>query len=391
MKFTRRLGLPALILSIVAWVPLSLPAADELAGPLAQIRGVQPKGEGHREAIAAWQTVSQLPAARLPDVLAGMDGGSDLSANWIRAAADAIAQRETAAGIKLPIAELEKFLADTNHSPRARQAAFELIVSSDPAAETRLIPSFLNDPSMELRRLAVADALEQAGKSVKDETQKTETVAAYRRALSAARDTDQIDAAAEQLKKLGEQVDLPSHFGFVMRWHLIGPFDNRDKKGFDVAYPPESQIDLTASYPGLVGEVKWTEHTTDDAYGTVDLNKAIGKHMGAIGYAFAEFVSAEDRSVELRMGCINGNKVWLNGELLTANHVYHAGAYIDQYVGVGQLKKGPNQILVKVAQNEQTDDWAQRWQFQLRVCDQYGTAIHSADRPGTSQVSKVAP
>jgi Tfp pilus assembly protein PilF len=79
--------------------------------------------------------------------------------------------------------------------------------------------------------------------------------------------------------------------------------------------------------------------------------------------------------VELRLGCINGNKVWLNGELLTANNVYHAGSYMDQYVGRGRLKAGKNVILLKIAQNEQTESWAQRWQFQLRVCDQYGTAV----------------
>ena len=44
------------------------------------------------------------------------------------------------------------------------------------------------------------------------------------------------------------------------------------------------------------------------------------------------------------------------------------------------LFRSKNTILVKVCQNEQTEEWAQRWQIQLRVCDATGTAVLSADR-----------
>jgi hypothetical protein len=106
----------------------------------------------------------------------------------------------------------------------------------------------------------------------------------------------------------------------------------------------------------------------------------LGKHKGAIAYARTEFRAGESREVEFRIGCITGHKIWLNGELVTANHVYHTGMYIDQYTARGRLKSGKNVILLKLAQNEQTDSWAQDWRFQLRVCDQYGTAIPSQDR-----------
>ena len=81
--------------------------------------------------------------------------------------------------------------------------------------------------------------------------------------------------------------------------------------------------------------------------------------------------------MDIRLGCINAHKVWINGQLLTANQVYHSGMEIDQYQASCQLKQGKNTILVKICQNEQTESWAQRWQFQLRVCDKTGTAIAS--------------
>ena len=54
----------------------------------------------------------------------------------------------------------------------------------------------------------------------------------------------------------------------------------------------------------------------------------------------------------------------------------------------GTLRKGKNVILLKVCQNEQTDAWAQNWQFQLRICDPVGTAILAADRSAAVEAGK---
>jgi hypothetical protein len=170
--------------------------------------------------------------------------------------------------------------------------------------------------------LAQADKLNEA----KD----AGAIPAYRQALASARDNDQVKAATDQLRKLGETVDLPRHFGFLMEWNLLGPFDNRDKKGFAVAYPPEEKIDLTAKYEGKEGEVAWTSFVTSDEYGNVDLNKALTRHKGAAAYAYAEFVSDREQPIELRLGCINANKVWLNGKLIGQAEVYHAAYNLDQ-------------------------------------------------------------
>lgn len=341
------------------------------------IRQVGPKGQGHREAMAAWQTLARADVDQLTGILAGMDGANPLAENWLRSAAETVAQRTLAQGGKLPIADLEAFLAQTDRQPRARRLAYELIAGVDPGARQRLIPGMLNDPSLELRRDAVAMALDKAA-AIEDPKR---AIVAYREILTASRAPDQVKLVTAKLEALGQKVDLPRHFGFVMQWHLVAPFDNTGTQGFDVAYPPEKQVDLQATYAGKEGDIQWVRHETTDPYGVVDLNEVLGKHKGAIGYAYSEFISDRERDVELRLGCINGNKIWLNGQLLTANHVYHAGMEIDQYKATARLRPGRNQILLKIAQNEQTENWAQRWQFQLRVCDQFGTAVLSQDRP----------
>jgi hypothetical protein len=68
----------------------------------------------------------------------------------------------------------------------------------------------------------------------------------------------------------------------------------------------------------------------------------------------------------------------VNGELVISNHVYHAGNAIDQFSASVTLRPGVNQILLKICQNEQTDSWAQDWQFQARMTDSTGKKISSA-------------
>jgi hypothetical protein len=126
--------------------------------------------------------------------------------------------------------------------------------------------------------------------------------------------------------------------------------------------------------------VKSQDFVTADPYGQVDLNRAVGKQLAAVAYAAAEFESDRDCDVDLRLGTENACKLWLNGKLLMASEVYHSSTAMDQFIGRGALKAGRNLILLKICQNEQTEDWAQVWQFQLRVCDSTGKAILSRDR-----------
>lgn len=345
----------------------------EISRTIEDIRAIGPLGKGYEKAVVAMTSLNREPVSRIPLILQGMDDASPLAQNWLRAAIEAIADH----GETIPVAPIEAFLADTSHSPRGRRLAFELLVAADPTARERWIPRFADDPSLELRRDAVEMLVNQADR-MSAEAQSDEKVAKLQEALDAARDLDQVEAITKQLKELGEEVDIPVHFGFIRKWFIIGPFDNTDKSGFEVAYAPELKIDLMASVQGKEGEVAWKEATTDDDYGIVDLNEALGKYMGAITYAYVDFVSDQDCDAEVRLGSYNANRVWVNGELVTSNHTYHTAQRIDQYIGKARLKKGSNSILLKICQNEQSESWAQNWQFQMRVTDPSGKALVTA-------------
>jgi hypothetical protein len=355
-------------------------AAGEFDKPLRAIREVAAEGRGNKEAQAALRELTLAKGQALPEILAALDGANPLAANYLRGAIEALAQRELEAGRKLPLAELEKFILDTKHDPLGRRLAYELLVAVDPAASGRLIPGLLHDPSVEFRRDAVARLIESATRLTVDGKQ-TESKPILAEALSAARDDDQVQAIKKQLEGLGEKVDLPTHFGFLMDWRLVAPFDNSSLKGLSAVYPPEKLIDLKASYEGKEGQkIDWVEHTTASDYGIVNLAKVLGPFKGSVAYGVTEFTATAAVPVELRPGTPNSWKIWLNGQLIFAREEYHRGMTLDQYRMRGTLKPGKNVILLKICQNEQTEDWAQRWEFQLRVCDATGTAILSADR-----------
>lgn len=358
-------------LFVLAGLPLF--AAEDLSKPIEALRSVQKEGQGNEAAGKAWQEIVKADAANLPDVLKGMNGANPLAENWLRAAVGVIAD-EALKAKKLPVETLVAFLKDTQNSPGPRVVAFDLIQRADAKLAESLTPTLLNDVSSDLRRHPVAKLIE-AGDAALEKKDKDQAITAFTKGLGGARDEDQIKELTKKLRDLDQKVDLPRHFGFLMSWKLIAPFSNADRGGFDTVYPPEQELKFDASYEGKTTAVKWVDFTSKDEYGKIDFNKPFGMEKSAVGYAAADFFSETERPAEIRIGCKNGWKVWLNGELLFARDEYHRGAKLDQYKLPCQLKKGKNTILVKCCQNEQKEQWTVEWEFQLRVCDATGTAI----------------
>jgi hypothetical protein len=81
------------------------------------------------------------------------------------------------------------------------------------------------------------------------------------------------------------------------------------------------------------------------------------------------------------VGTFNALKIYLNGKEIVAHNEYHHGMPFDGNVGIGTLKPGRNEVLLKVCQNEQTEDWAQSWTFQARLTNATGAAIPFSQPP----------
>ncbi len=372
-SFPGRVAWRALLLGLLTAAPLR--ATGDVSALLARVKAVGAEGAGNPAAAAAWRELARIDAADLPALLAGFDDDNPIVCNWLRAAADAVGERALREKKPLPAAALEQFLLDARNPAAGRRAAYDWLARVDPAAPGRLLPRFLHDRSPELRREAVDLRMKEAARAF-GKGEKSAAVAALREAFSGACDKDQVDEIVAKLKEQGIAVDLAAHFGFVRSWHLLAPFDNPKGTNFAVAYPPEKGVDLAAVYKGKGGvECRWLPHTTADPYGEVNLNKVLGKKKGAIAYARAVVVSPAERRAELRVGCINSLKVFLNGAEAFACEECHHGTEMDQYVIPVTLKAGRNELLLKVCQNEQTEPWAQNWAFQARLCDATGAPV----------------
>ena len=370
------------ICSVLWSLAATVAVAQDVNSLLVRIKAVGKEGVGNVEAAKAWKELVAKGPAVIPDVLTGMDDASPVAVNWLRGAVEAIQDKAIAKGQPIPKDKIEAFLKDTSHAGRSRRLAYECLVRLDPSTPAKLLPKMLDDPGAELRRDAVAARLDYA-KTAKFDSQ-TARQKFYQDLLAKARDRDQIDAICKVLKTDHQvEIDLVKHLGFVTRWQLVGPFDNVKGVGFHNVYPPEKGVDVTTTYVGKGNDiVRWKEHSVDNKPVTdfnrlaqVDLTEAVGKLKGAVVFAYAAVASDTERPVELRASSNNAVRIFLNGKEVYFREEYHHGAEMDQHVGKGVLKTGRNEILVKVCQNEQTESWAQRWDFQLRVCDALGAAV----------------
>lgn len=362
----------ALLAAVV--FPRHAGVAADVQAAIQSIRQLSTEGQGNALARPAVQLLGQQEIAVLPELLRAMDGANDLAANWLRSAAESIVQRERKLGKPLPVAALGNFLLDVRHDPKPRELAYDFLAQIDPAAANSLQAGMLNDPSMDLRRGAIQKLVDQAAESKTNGN----TIAAtllYQQALAHVRDVDQIEKITEGLKLLGQKTDLAALFGWVQSWKVIGPFDNTKREGFEKVFPPENEINLNATYDGKEGKVRWQDLNGADEYGKIDVNLPLGKLKETIAYCYTELNASRAQPVEIRLGCKNAWKVWLNGKLLFGRDEYHRGAEIDQYRLPAELKAGKNTLLVKLGQNEQKEEWTVEWEFQLRVTDGLGTPV----------------
>ncbi|MCH2210570.1 MAG: hypothetical protein MK110_04665 [Fuerstiella sp.] len=361
---------PVLLLLPVLSLVSSAVAADESAMDV--LRNVQ-GATGATAAQAAFRTVTSAGAENLIPILDGFQGATKIGGNWLRSAFETIAAAEIDAGHDLPADRLTGFIQDVSNEPSARRLAYEWLLQQDQTLKQRIIPGLLQDANPDFRRDAVAMLIDQA------ETAETQlALELYRQALKGAVHDDQVKTIAAALESAGEPVDLQMHFGFVSEWKIVGPFDNREMKGYAVAYPPESEFDLTAVYDGQFDTVRWQNIATDDDYGIVNIAEQIENYKGAVMYAVTIFRSSAARDVEFRLGTPNAWKLWLNGELMFEREEYHRGTQMDQYRVPVSLRSGGNTILLKICQDEDEQNWAQRYQYQLRVSDSSGAAILSS-------------
>ncbi len=342
------------------------PAQDgDSAKAIAVLKGVTKEGANNSAAGPAWKAVVDAGSPAFFPTLTAVDDANPTTANWLRSTAGAIAENEKKARRSFPGVVLEGFVLDPRATaPSARRLAYEVLVAQDPGTPARLLPKLLNDPQPDLRREAIADQLAKVKTGAPG-------AATLNELFAFTREKEQAEAVAKELEIVGKKASVTQHFAFLTHARVVGPFLSEKGKALTLSYPPETNP-AAAEFDGKDGKVKWAPQATADKYGQFDLNDKVGRLKNACAYALAVVHAKKEMPAEVRVGSPNAVQIFLNGKKVFEREEYHHGDAMDYHVGKGVLKAGENTVVVKVCQNNQTDSWAQRWQFQARVCDATG-------------------
>ncbi|GAB6166123.1 hypothetical protein JCM19992_21230 [Thermostilla marina] len=370
----RQLTATLIVLGIVATAVTEVGFAQPpTAEAIPTVLAAGPNGAGQRDAARAVQRLAAAGPSVVPELLAAMRHANPIARNFLRNAVEIAVQAGNTRGDRLPISDLQQFVLDREQLPQARRLAYELLLPKTPKWCESVLAEMLDDPSLELRRDAVAHLLKSVPQEI-TEANKQEAIAVLHRAFEAARDRDQVWAIATRLRELGVAADVNRHDGFVLSWWLTGPFDNTDRAGFAKVYPPETEAfpDLSASYAGKHGAVTWKPWQVPQGQTAVDFNTALVEEKEVVGYAVACVVSPQAQTVSVRFSTVNAVALWVNGKKYAGFEIYHSGVQPDQYRVEVPLREGKNSVLIKLCQNEQTQPWARPWEFSLRICDALG-------------------
>ena len=150
-------------------------------------------------------------------------------------------------------------------------------------------------------------------------------------------------------------------------WRVLGSFDNTVGIGYNTKYITENttEIDLTAKYDGVDGQISWEKFTDDAFNGFIDFGEDINWR---VSYAWTTVTCPDEREVFFRFGSDDQSKIWLNGTEVFADTSAQT-AILDKNTIPVTLKTGKNTILVKVCNEEMS------WGFYLRVSDPDGKPL----------------
>jgi HEAT repeat protein len=193
---------------------------------------------------------------------------------------------------------------------------------------------------------------------------KDEAIAMLQSVLGSGAPRETVKAAIESLKEFGGDPGLlQKKQGFIVAWKIVGPFPNKDGKGFETVYSPEEAVRLDGTQKDERGrDRKWADFVSTSLDGKVDLRQAFQRSNDVCAYAYVELTAPEARDVRFKIGSDDGAACWLNGKKVHANNTIRAWS-ADEDSADARLEAGANKILLKITQG------GGEWEFSFRVTD----------------------
>ena len=165
---------------------------------------------------------------------------------------------------------------------------------------------------------------------------------------------------------------------FVDSWYLLGPFDNTGRANIEKQFPPETVVDLNATYVGKRGRpVRWEFHQAAQPRivppfdnfnplpsGATDGGDAVKSRdlEYIIYYGCTELRAVEECDVWIAVGSDDFSKLWIEDQLVWASGKGHKKWRVDEGFRKVHLKQGVNRVLFRV------ENGHAQTEFSLAVC-----------------------
>jgi hypothetical protein len=307
-----------------------LPLLAELATPAAleaaQAASRDPDAELAKEAVRVLsQWPNAAPAPRLLE-LARTSPDATMQTLALRGAVE-VAGQERDLGRRFAL--LQQALAAARRPEEKKQALGQM--GQTPTAEAlQAVLALLPDPDLKdeaaLAAVSIAEKLAPADPKLAADV--AEKVLA------------QCKAADIVKRAWALRGPLKSAAPFLRDWLVSGPYSQAGATGaeavFNLAFAPEK--------PGAA--VQWKPAPRADM---INLLAIFPGQSSCAAYLKTTVLAPEDTGAVLLLGSDDGVKAWLNGAVVHSHNV-DRGAVVDQDMAPIQLKKGVNELMLKVTQ-----------------------------------------
>lgn len=130
---------------------------------------------------------------------------------------------------------------------------------------------------------------------------------------------------------------------FIDSWYILGPFPNPDRRNVDTSFPPESVIDLDATYQGAQGEgLRWRFLQSQSPYVVPEDPKEY-----VIYYAYSEIWCDQAMDLWVMVGSDDSSRIWLNDQQIWKS-VYKLKPWrLDEGLRKVSFRRGINRILYR--------------------------------------------
>ena len=159
---------------------------------------------------------------------------------------------------------------------------------------------------------------------------------------------------------------IPAKWMYVQDWYVIGPFPNPDRVNLRRKFPPESVVDLDATYVGKDGRtIKWefmqARNATPKESWRSDLKPEVVPLNAAeyeIWYAYAEVFSDIACDRWIAVGSDDRSDIWINDVPVWGSSNKLKQWRVDEGYRRIHLNKGRNRILVRVENGWMSLGWS---------------------------------